>query len=48
MSLDVLIETPGGSDYTGADFAVWSRDAAFRSSEVMPLAGPSSAALAHK
>jgi hypothetical protein len=34
-------------DYTGADFFGWWREAGFRKFEVMPLAGPSSAAIAY-
>ena len=30
MSLNMLIETPGGFDYTGADCSSWMRDAGFR------------------
>lgn len=40
MSLNMLIETHDGFDYTGADFDGWAREAGFRSTEVMPLAGP--------
>ena len=29
MSLNMLIETPGGFDYTGADCAGWMREAGF-------------------
>jgi predicted O-methyltransferase YrrM len=48
MSLNMLIETHDGFDYTAADFDGWARDAGFRSTEVMPLAGPSSAVIAYK
>jgi hypothetical protein len=48
MSLNMLIETPGGFDYSGADFARWCREVGFKSIEVMPLAGPTSAAIAIK
>ena len=30
MSLNMLIETPGGFDYTGADCEGWMKDAGFR------------------
>ena len=30
MSLNMLIETPGGFDYTGADCAGWMKEAGFR------------------
>ena len=42
MSLNMLIETPGGFDYTGADCSGWMRDAGFSSTRVEPLAGPDS------
>jgi hypothetical protein len=42
MSLNMLIETPGGFDYTGADCAAWMRDAGFRQTRVEHLSGPDS------
>ncbi len=39
MSLNMLIETPGGFDYTGAECSAWMRDAGFRETWVAPLAG---------
>jgi hypothetical protein len=48
MSLNMLIEFGDAFDYTGADFAGWCRDAGFRRSEVIPLRGPASAAVAYK
>lgn len=48
MSLNMLIETNDGFDYTGADFDAWCRDTGFRSTEVVPLTGPSNAAIAYK
>jgi precorrin-6B methylase 2 len=48
MSLNMLIEVPGGFDYTGAQFDGWARAAGFARTEVRPLAGPSSAAIAYK
>jgi hypothetical protein len=48
MSLNMLIELPGGFDYTGAQFDRWARAAGFARTEVRHLAGPSSAAIAHK
>jgi len=42
MSLNMLIETPGGYDYTGADGAGWMRDAGFRETRVEHLSGPDS------
>ncbi len=41
-SLNMLIETPGGFDYTGADCQAWLREAGFRRSKVVALAGPDS------
>jgi len=40
MSLNMLIETPDGFDYTGADCQRWLREAGFRETYVAPLAGP--------
>jgi len=48
MSLNMLIETPGGSDFTMRQFSGWARDAGFSKTEKVPLAGPSSAAIAYK
>jgi hypothetical protein len=48
MSLNMLIELPGGFDYTGAQFDTWAREAGFARTEVRHLAGPSSAAIAYK
>jgi hypothetical protein len=42
MSLNMLIETPGGFDYTGADCAAWMKEAGFSSTRVEPLVGPDS------
>lgn len=42
MSLNMLIETLGGFDYTGADCIGWMREAGFREAEVQPLVGPDS------
>lgn len=42
MSLNMLIETPGGFDYTGADCEGWMREAGFRSTRTEHLAGPDS------
>ena len=48
MSLNMLIETSGGFDYTGADFDGWCKEVGFKRTEVIPLAGPASAAVAYK
>ena len=42
MSLNMLIETPAGFDYTGADCQAWLREAGFRDTYVQHLAGPDS------
>jgi hypothetical protein len=42
MSLNMLIETRGGFDYTGADCRKWMKEAGFKSTSVVPLAGPDS------
>jgi hypothetical protein len=42
MSLNMLIETPGGFDYTGADCSGWMRDAGFVETRVEHLVGPDS------
>src|SRR5260370_13078110 len=39
MSLNMLIETPGGFDYTGADCAAWMKDAGFSATRLDPLVG---------
>ena len=40
MSLNMLIETPGGFDYTGADGCGWMREAGFGETHVEHLVGP--------
>jgi hypothetical protein len=42
MSLNMLIETPGGFDYTGSDCQGWLREAGFRRTRVEHLLGPDS------
>ena len=42
MSLNMLIETPGGFDYSGADCRGWMREAGFRETRVEHLVGPDS------
>ena len=42
MSLNMLIETPGGFDYTGADCMGWMDEAGFRETRVEHLVGPDS------
>ncbi len=48
MSLNMLIETPGGFDYTASQFDRWAREAGFSHTEIRPLTGPTSAAIAWK
>jgi len=48
MSLNMLIEFGEAFDYSAADFQGWCREAGFRRFEVLPLVGPSSAAVAYK
>ena len=48
MSLNMLIEFGDAFDFTGADFVEWCREAGFSRFEIVPLAGPSSAAIAYK
>lgn len=42
MSLNMLIETPGGFDYSGADCMEWMKEAGFRKTYVEHLVGPDS------
>jgi len=42
MSLNMLIETPGGFDYSGADCQGWLKEAGFRETWVSHLVGPDS------
>ena len=42
MSLNMLIETSGGFDYTGAECMSWMSDAGFRKTRVEHLTGPDS------
>ena len=42
MSLNMLIETPAGFDYTGADCRGWMHEVGFRESRVEHLGGPES------
>jgi hypothetical protein len=42
MSVNMLIETPEGFDYTGADCRSWMTDVGFRETYVEPLVGPDS------
>jgi hypothetical protein len=42
MSLNMLIETAGGFDYTGPDCEGWMREAGFSETYVQHLVGPDS------
>ncbi|MEP7256884.1 MAG: methyltransferase [Flavitalea sp.] len=48
MSLNMLIETGKGFDYTFADFNKWAKSVGFTATSLLPLTGPSSAAIAYK
>ncbi len=48
MSLNMLIETPGGFDYSGSDCMGWMKDAGFRETRVEHLVGPDSMAVGIK
>jgi len=48
MSLNMLIEFGDAFDYTGADFQDWCGEVGFQRFEIIPLAGPTSAAIAYK
>lgn len=48
MSLNMLIETPGGFDYTGSDCSAWMRAAGFRETRVEHLIGPDSMVIGFK
>jgi hypothetical protein len=48
MSLNMLIENGDAFDYTMNDFERWAKKAGFRHTELIPLAGPTSAAVAYK
>jgi hypothetical protein len=46
MSLNMLIETTAGFDYTGADCQGWMKEAGFRETRVEHLVGPDSMVIA--
>jgi hypothetical protein len=48
MSLNMLIETRDGFDFTGNEFKEWAQETGYSSTDIIPLAGPSSAAVAYK
>lgn len=48
MSLNMLIESDGGFNYTMSELEEWVKEAGFSRTEFYPLAGPTSAAIAYK
>jgi len=48
MSLNMLIEFGEAFDFTGADFTKWCKEVGFKNTEILPLGGPASAAIAYK
>ena len=48
MSLNMLIETGTGFDYTFSSFNKWTKSVGFKSTSIVSLAGPASAAIAYK
>lgn len=48
MSLNMLVETPGGFDFSGSDCAGWMKEVGFASTRVEHLAGPDSMVVAIK
>ncbi len=48
MSLNMLIETGDGFDYSFDDFCSWTKQVGFKSTELLSLTGPTSAAIAYK
>ena len=48
MSLNMMIETDEGFDFTADDFKEWANEVGFNEISVLPLSGPSSAIIAFK
>jgi hypothetical protein len=48
MSLNMLIETAGGFDYTGEDCQAWMREVGFSKTRLEPLVGPDSMVIGFK
>jgi precorrin-6B methylase 2 len=48
MSLNMLIETEAGYDFTFADFNSMVKEAGFKETSIIPLTGPTSAVIAYK
>ena len=48
MSLNMLIETAGGFDYTGAECLAWLHEMGFSDTRIVPLVGPTSMVVGQK
>jgi hypothetical protein len=48
MSLNMLIETHGGFDFTGADCAKWMKEVGFKRTQVARLPGPDGMVVGYK
>jgi hypothetical protein len=48
MSLNMLIESPGGFEYTGTDCVGWMRETGFRQTRVEHVSGPHSVVIGIK
>jgi hypothetical protein len=48
MSLNMLIETPGGYNYAGAQCCIWMKEVGFAQVRIEPLAGPDSMVIGTK
>jgi SAM-dependent methyltransferase len=48
MSLNMLIETHGGFDFTGADCRSWMKEVGFKRTQVAPLVGPDGMVVGYK
>jgi hypothetical protein len=48
MSLNMLVSCGNATDFTGGEFMKWCRQAGFRHTEILHLAGPCSAGIARK
>jgi hypothetical protein len=48
MSLNMLIETPEGFDFTSKDFTGWAKKSGFKDIQKMRLVGATSALIATK
>jgi hypothetical protein len=48
MSLNMMIETPEGYDFSFADFNEWAKEIGFTETSIIALTGPSSAVIGIK